>query len=53
MSFRVTLKAGKKQVVRKFNVEAPSRADAEAWGKKIIKRKGYDDTLIVVTVEEI
>jgi len=52
-TFNILLMAGKKMVVRKFNINAPNAKAAEEWGKKIILRKGYDDTLIYPIAKEV
>jgi len=48
-AYRVSLMANR-NVVRKFDINASSEKDAKEWGKLMIKKKGYDDTLIQVKV---
>ena len=50
--FRVTLKAGR-NVVRVYHTNCSNEDDAHKWGKMIVKRKGFDDTLITIHVEQV
>lgn len=48
-SYRVNLMVHR-NVVRKFNINAPSEDEAREYGRRMIRKYKYDDTLIQVKV---